>query len=439
RHDRQLPPRRQPLRGQGPCHEGKALPWRATVQLLPREPPHPGASVQLLPGRRAPGRLARRPGPGREVAWAWHDAGEPMHAWVRACPREVRIASPVCPTCGNVAAPDDRFCGRCGTALTPACPRCGRLLAADVAFCTGCGQPLAGAGSDGVGRTERRRVSVLFIDAVGSTPYAERADPERVRSQQSEFYAAVRRIVRRDGGVVEKYIGDAAMVLFGAPVTTEDDAIRCVRAALDLQRALDRRGGDSSGEPSGGGSPSAGGSGGGSSSGGSSSGEGSDGSDGWRYRVGIATGEALVDVAAAHDGGQAIVAGDVVNTAARLQTEAPPGGVLVCANTRAATGSAIRYTARPPLLLRGRSAPTEVWLAEAPGTGGPDDDSDATPLVGREHELALLTGALRHVIEERSPRLVTVLGPAGIGKSRLVRELYRHATSLTDVRVQWRS
>src|SRR5690606_13477836 len=240
--------------------------------------------------------------------------------------------------------------------------------------------------------------------------------------------AAVRRIVRQYGGVVEKYIGDAAMVLFGAPVTTEDDAIRCVRAALDLQRALDRRGGGSSGEPSGGGSPSAGGAGGGSpsggsssggsssggsssgggSSGGSSSGEGSDGSDGWRYRVGIATGEAIVDVAAAHDGGQAIVAGDVVNTAARLQTEAPPGGVLVCANTRAATGSAIRYTARPPLLLRGRSAPTEVWLAEAPGTGGPDDDSDATPLVGREHELALLTGALRHVIEERSPRLVTV-------------------------------
>src|SRR5690606_28794114 len=152
-------------------------------------------------------------------------------------------ASPVCPTCGHVAAPDDRFCGRCGTALTPACPRCGRLLAADVALCTGCGQPLAGAGSDGVGRTERRRVSVLFIDAVGSTPYAERADPERVRSQQSEFYAAVRRIVRQYGGVVEKYIGDAAMVLFGAPVTTEAHAVRCLRAPLAPPRAAGRTGG----------------------------------------------------------------------------------------------------------------------------------------------------------------------------------------------------
>jgi class 3 adenylate cyclase/tetratricopeptide (TPR) repeat protein len=249
-------------------------------------------------------------------------------------------------------------------------------------------------------------VCVLFIDAVGSTPFSERADPETVRGLQSDFFASVRRVVRQYGGVVEKYIGDAAMVLFGAPVSTETDAVRCVRAGLDLQRLLARDG---------------------------------DRAEGWTFRVGIATGEALVDVAAAHDGGQAIVAGDVVNTAARLQAEAPPGGVLVCGTTRAATTAEIRYAAQAPIMLRGRTTPTEVWLALAPVQARLAPELDATAMVGRDHELDLLTSALRHVTRERTPRLVTVLGRAGIGKSRLVRELYHHAQRLADVRVCWRS
>ncbi len=154
---------------------------------------------------------------------------------------------------------------------------------------------------------DRRRVSVLFVDLIDFTPYAERADPEQVRAMQTGFFSAARRVVGQYGGVVEKYIGDAVMALFGAPVATETDPLRCVRAGLELQRVLARF------------AP-----------------EGADAA-GMRFRVGVATGEALVDVAAARDGGQAIVAGDVVNTASRLQSSAPPGGVLVCGNTHALT------------------------------------------------------------------------------------------------------
>lgn len=309
--------------------------------------------------------------------------------------------------CGRAAGPDDRFCGRCGSAINLTCTRCGRSHPADVSYCTHCGLALRPAPEGRLAqlREERRRVSVLFIDVVGSTPFAEQTDPETVRAHQTDFFATVRRIVRQYGGVVEKYIGDAVMVLFGAPVATETDAVRCVLAGLDLQRALAKSADEA----------------------------------GWAFRVGIATGEALVDVSAAHDGGQAILAGDVVNTAARLQSEAPAGGVLVCGPTHLATRTEIRFIAQSAMTLRGRSSPTEVWLALAPVQQQVDDHSDTIPMVGRDHELGLLTSALHHVIRERSPRLVTILGRAGIGKSRLVRELYHHARHLVDIQVSWRS
>jgi class 3 adenylate cyclase len=264
--------------------------------------------------------------------------------------------------------------------------------------------PFVAAGSE-QRQEERRRVSVLFVDAVSWTPFSERSDPEAVRVRQSGFFAVVRRVVHQYGGVVEKYVGDAVMVLFGAPVSTETDAVRCVRAGLDIQRALAReRAGDEE-----------------------------------AFRVGIATGDALVDVAAARDGGQAILAGDVVNTAFRLQGAAPPGGVFIDAATHAATRTEIRAGEQDPLTLRGRSRPTEVWLALAPVQHLLDEETDAIAMVGRDHELGLLTSALRHVVDERSPRLVTILGRAGIGKSRLVRELYQHAIALVDTQVCWRS
>jgi class 3 adenylate cyclase len=296
-------------------------------------------------------------------------------------------------------APEDRFCGGCGSALTDACRRCGRPLQGGQDFCTSCGTAREQPEPESNATTEdRRRVSVLFIDMIDFTPYAEQSDPELVRQFQHRFYATVRRVVGQHGGVVEKFIGDAAMALFGAPVATETDAQRCVRVGLELQRVL--------------------------------ASEAPEGETGLQFRAGVATGEALVDVAAARNGGQAIASGDIVNSAARLQSVAPPGGVLVDGRTRALTASAIRYQVHEPVVLRGRSAPTEVWLAIAPVQRAHNVEPDATPLVEREHELALLAGALRRVVRDRTPQLVTIFGQAGIGKSRLVRELRRRADRL---------
>jgi class 3 adenylate cyclase/tetratricopeptide (TPR) repeat protein len=276
-------------------------------------------------------------------------------------------------------------------------------------FCTGCGTPRPGA--DHARSTvleDRRPVSVLFVDLIDSTPYVERADPELVRSMQQSFFSAARRVIGQYGGVVEKYIGDAVMALFGAPVATETDALRCVRAGLELQRVLARFAPADAGA--------------------------------LRFRVGVATGEALVDVAAARDGGQAIVAGDVVNTASRMQSVAPPGGVLVCGTTYALTKTGIRYEEQPPVTLRGRSSQTEVWLALAPVQRQQTErQTDTTPLIDREHELGLLVNALHRAMRDRTPQVVTVFGRAGIGKSRLVRELLRHAERLIDEPVTWRT
>ncbi len=251
-------------------------------------------------------------------------------------------------------------------------------------------------------------MSVLFVDVADFTPYSEKADPEQIREIQNAFFGTVRRIVRQYGGVVEKYIGDAVMALFGAPVTTEADAVRCVRAALELQRVLTRQL--------------------------------LDGGHGLGFRIGIATGEALVDMSAARDGGQGIASGDVVNTASRLQTVAPISGVLVCGTTHAATSDAIRYTEHEPVILRGRSTPTEVWLAVgALRRRTTDLEADRTPMIDRVHELGLLANALDRTVLERMPQLITVLGQPGIGKSRLVRELFRYAVARPDLRLHWRT
>ena len=220
---------------------------------------------------------------------------------------------------------------------------------------------------------------------------------------QTGFFAAARRVVGQYGGVVEKYIGDAVMALFGAPVATETDAVRCVRAGLELQRVLARF------------AP--------------------DGADAaCAFRVGVATGEALVDVAAARDGGQAIVAGDVVNTASRLQSVAPPGGVLVCGTTYALTKDAIRYArpaagdaARPLHADRGVAGAWRRCSASTP-TGSPTPPRWSTASTSWACWSTRCTGRCATGM----PQVVTVLGRAGIGKSRLVRELFQHAERLID-------
>ncbi|WP_405099097.1 ATP-binding protein [Micromonospora sp. NBC_01412] len=308
-----------------------------------------------------------------------------------------------CGHCSRGAGPDDRFCGGCGQALSRSCAHCGHPNGAEANFCTSCGQPLHDRPV--AAQEDRRQVSVLFIDIVDFTTYAERADPEQARSLQQGYFATVRRLVHQYGGVVEKYIGDAVMALFGAPVATDNDALRCVRAGLELQRNLAR-------QPAGPHPP-------------------------LGFRVGIATGEALVDLSAARDGGQGFVTGDVVNTASRLQSLAPSGGVVVDESTWTATRHDMEYAVQPSVTLRGRSAVSRIWLAVRALPQRDLSTAELSPMVNREHERGLLVNALHRTITERTSQLVTVFGPAGVGKSRLLRELARHAASRPGPPVTW--
>jgi class 3 adenylate cyclase len=282
------------------------------------------------------------------------------------------------------------------------CLQCGRQAAPEAAFCTGCGARLGSVTT--TPREDRRMVTVLFVDMVDFTPFAELLDPEQVRTTQHEYFGVVRRVVRQHGGVLEKYIGDAVMAVFGAPVATENDALRAVRAGLEVQRALAQHAGSVAD---------------------------------LSFRVGVATGQALVDVTAARDGGQAIVAGDVVNTAARLQAACPPAGVLVDELTFDATRGSIEYAPQPPTVLKGKRSPSQVWLATGAGRPHVGERDESTPMVDRDHERGMLTTALHRMIADRAPQLVTIFGVAGIGKSRLLRELSRYASRLPRQDVRW--
>ena len=269
------------------------------------------------------------------------------------------------------------------------CSRCGRESPDDVAFCAACGAPL----SAGRPREERKIVTAVFVDLVGSTTRAEQLDPEDVRALLRRYHEALRRDFERYGGTVEKFIGDAVVAIFGAPTAHEDDPERAVRAALTARETI------------------------------AALNEADEALD-LHVRTGIATGEALVALGALPAAGEGMVAGDVMNTAARIQGGAPVDGILVAAPTYRATERSIVYRAHPPVVAKGKAEPVEVWeaveaLARVEGLG---DDARA-PLVGRDHERALLLGAFARVRVEKEPQLVTLVGVPGIGKSRLVAEL----------------
>ena len=281
------------------------------------------------------------------------------------------------------------------------CPSCGKDLPGAFPFCPFCGTSL-GAGSP-AGREERKVVTAVFIDLAGFTARAERLDPEDVRALLAPYHARLRADLERFGGTVEKFIGDAVMALFGAPVSHEDDAERAVRAALAIRDWAQEQG------------------------------------DALQVRIGVNTGEALVALDARPVEGETMAAGDVVNTAARLQAAAPLNGVLVGGPTYRATADAIVYRDAEPVTAKGKSAPIEVWEAlRARSRFGVDVSStSSTELVGRRRDLELLVSTLDRVREERSPQLVTLAGVPGIGKSRLVAELFR--TVDEDVAfVRWR-
>ncbi|MFF3866023.1 AAA family ATPase [Micromonospora sp. NPDC001898] len=250
---------------------------------------------------------------------------------------------------------------------------------------------------------ERRTVSVLFADIVGSTALVDRLDPEDVRALQRAYFDTVAGVLVRWGGVVEKYVGDAVMALFGARESDGFDAYRAVRAGLEIQRALDGRT--------------------------------LPGAAALRTRVGVATGEALVDVAALRDGAHGMASGAVITAAARLQEHAPPGAVVVCAATRRATDALIVHRALPPLTVAGKPLPMDVSIAA--GVARPEPAGHHGRLVGRRRQLAGARDQVLRAVREHSPRWVSLVGPAGSGRSRMLHELRRAVDASDGTPVRW--
>jgi class 3 adenylate cyclase len=264
----------------------------------------------------------------------------------------------------------------------PSCPKCGQGNPEGARFCNACGSALADAGRPG---EERRLVSVLFVDLVGFTPQAEKLDPEDVRAILTPYYERVRAELERYGGVVEKFVGDAVLGVFGAPTAYGDDAERAVRAGFAIRDWAEQ--------------------------------------DGLQVRIAVNTGEAIVELKARPELGQAMVAGDVVNTAARLQSAAPVGSVLVGEETYVSTRNVIEYRPAQPVLAKGKSAPVSAWVALRPTAAVGERPTTPVPMIGRERELCVLTEVWDRVADEGRAHFVTVFGPAGIGKSRLGLEL----------------
>lgn len=288
----------------------------------------------------------------RDLISAIRQAGEGPGDTARVSNTGPRPAqATICAACGQENPEGFRFCGRCGGAL-------------------GTGAPVEA----------RKTVTAVFCDLVGSTALGERSDPEVFRELMAGYHAELRTIVERHGGTVEKFAGDAVLAVFGIPELHEDDALRAVRASIEMRAAVAGLH--------------------------------------LEVHVGINTGEVVAGA------GETLVVGDAINLAARIEQAAPAGEILIGEATERLVREAVRVEPAPRLTLKGKSESVAAYrvlavLDEVPALTRPMGG----PFVGREHELALLEGALARALETREPQLVTVVGPPGIGKSRLVREL----------------
>jgi class 3 adenylate cyclase/tetratricopeptide (TPR) repeat protein len=251
------------------------------------------------------------------------------------------------------------------------CAACGAENREGARFCDACGAALDAAPARG----QRKVVTVLFCDVTGSTALGERLDPEALRAVMSRYFGTARAAIERHGGTVEKFIGDAVMAVFGVPTVREDDALRAVRAAQELRDAVEVD-----------------------------------------VRIGVNTGEVVTG------SGDSLVTGDAVNVAARLEQSASPGEVLVGARTYELVRDAVDVELLPPLEAKGKSEPLTAYrLVGVTGETGVARRADAR-LVGRERERRLLGDAWARAVTERAPALFTILGSAGVGKSRLAAE-----------------
>ena len=316
----------------------------------------------------------------------------------------------VCSVCGAANQPGRKFCGECAAPLAVVCPTCGTANPPSVKFCGECATPLV-AGATPVPRvaanpsssaavpvpvSERRLVSVLFADLVGFTALSADRDPEETRELLTRYFDLSRDVIGRYGGVVEKFIGDAVMAVWGAPVAREDDAERAVRAGLELVDAVKALG------------------------------------PGIEARAGVLTGEAAVTLGATNQG---MVAGDLVNTASRLQSAAAPGTVLVGEATQRATSRAIAFEPAGEQVLKGKPLPVPAWRAlrvVAERGGRNRSGTLEAPFVGRDDELRMLKDLFHATGREQRTRLVSVIAPAGFGKTRLAWEFTKYIDGLVE-------
>jgi class 3 adenylate cyclase/tetratricopeptide (TPR) repeat protein len=303
-----------------------------------------------------------------------------------------------------------RFCVECGTTLAQTCPSCGQPVQGGFKFCGHCGSAIGASAAEVPGQAaapvvplaERRLCSVLFCDLVGFTPLSEARDPEEVRELLSAYFETASTVIGRYGGVVEKFIGDAVMAVWGTPTATESDAERAVRAALDLVDTVRQLGADRHVET-------------------------------LAARAGVVTGEVAVTIGAVNEG---MVAGDAVNTAARVQAAAGPGQVLVDSATQRLASSAIGFEDADLHALKGKSQPEQLWRATRviSGVGWSQRvDGLEAPLTGRDAEVRTIRELFHATAERRTPRMVVLSGPAGVGKSRLGWEFRKYVDGLVDV------
>jgi len=310
-----------------------------------------------------------------------------------------------CPDCGTENREGRKFCSNCGRALALLCPACGTANEPGERFCGECGSALTAAtrpvpAAREAPASERRLVSVLFVDLVGFTTISEARDSEEARELLSRYSELARTLIKRYGGTIEKFIGDAVMAVWGTPTATEDDAERAVRAALDLVASVPEL------DPA------------------------------LQARAGVLTGEAAVTIGAE---GEGMVAGDIVNTASRIQTAAQPGTVLVGEATRRSTEQAIVYENAGDHELKGKAEPVALSraLRVVSARGGSLKSAGLEPpFVGRDREVKLIKDLFHGCANERHAHLVSVTGIAGIGKSRLVWEFYKYFDGIVQ-QVYW--
>ncbi|MCA1836347.1 MAG: zinc ribbon domain-containing protein, partial [Actinobacteria bacterium] len=304
------------------------------------------------------------------------------------------VDTATCRHCNAQNPTTHRFCGFCGSSLTRLCPACGDRRQLGSSWCNNCGVDVSAlsipANSSQSETEERRWVTVVFADLSGFTGLAEGSDPEDVRSIVDRCMCLLGSVVRHFGGSVYQIAGDGMLAVFGVPVAHEDDAERAVRAALKMQQWAEERAVDFGG---------------------------------LSLRIGISTGEVMFAPVGPKQHRKQTVVGDVVNTAARLQTSAPKASILVGEETWRATRFSIRYARMEAFRVKNKSQPVCAWLATGCSLAPTERPISSVPMVDRDAELRLMRSLWQEVLATRRPHLVIVRGPAGIGKSRLCREI----------------